>query len=712
MTGVLRTAASLSLSGSLVIAAILLLRPLVRGRVSARWQYYVWLVALARLLMPAAPEGSLMGTLFREAPASPAVVESLPGPGPAESGTDLPVSPALPGTETGPDLPDAAQWLATGWLAAALVLLVRKATAYQSYVRCLRAGGRAVDDPAVLDALAALGREAGVRRPVELLICPLAASPVLIGWVRPCIVLPSEDLTEEAFRCTVLHELTHCRRWDGAYKWLVQAAVCLHWFNPLVCLMAREIARDCELACDEAVVLALGEDGRRAYGDTLLRVLETGGKLSGVGASVTLCEDGKLLKERLEAIMKVKRQTKRTAALSLMLAGALLAGATAAGAYTGPAKKQTEPVINSGAKEDIKERVKSAVKEDAKSSANAQEAARAYELENLPRFGRAVAKLTRPEQLAWLETCYDDGYIAFFAQALSAVEDSEIIGAMAERAYQDKQISFFSILAGELDEEELESWLARAEDDRRTNFQMELLDALDRDFEREALEKKLDQEQDAAYAAVGVTREGKDRYYKGELVNIFLDQQGKGYYVLDMNPDGKVNIKIVRDADDGAITGVAYLTAEEKARLSGSGEPDKDQDGGDDWDKDFDWDDGCEGDEIYAVELEKVEGGETVFLNTLQMKEGDQVRLDVAAERGECLSVGFVKPGKTGITCNTVTNYRQEDEELWASGTFTWGGNVEPGTYRLFVRAPEGDLQDVEGAVTICRADRTGRPEQ
>lgn len=712
MTGVLRTAASLSLSGSLVIAAILLLRPLVRGRVSARWQYYVWLVALARLLMPAAPEGSLMGTLFREAPASPAVVESLPGPGPAERGTDLPVSPALPGTEAAPDLPDAAQWLATGWLAAALVLLVRKATAYQSYVRCLRAGGRAVDDPAVLDALAALGREAGVRRPVELLICPLAASPVLIGWVRPCIVLPSEDLTEEAFRCTVLHELTHCRRWDGAYKWLVQAAVCLHWFNPLVCLMAREIARDCELACDEAVVLALGEDGRRAYGDTLLRVLEAGGKLSGVGASVTLCEDGKLLKERLEAIMKVKRQTKRTAALSLMLAGALLAGATAAGAYTGPAKKQTEPVINSGAKEDIKERVKSAVKEDAKSSANAQEAARAYELENLPRFGRAVAKLTRPEQLAWLETCYDDGYIAFFAQALSAVEDSEIIGAMAERAYQDKQISFFSILAGELDEEELESWLARAEDDRRTNFQMVLLDALDRDFEREALEKKLDQEQDAAYAAVGVTREGKDRYYKGELVNIFLDQQGKGYYVLDMNPDGKVNIKIVRDADDGAITGVAYLTAEEKARLFGSGEPDKDQDGGDDWDKDFDWDDGCEGDEIYAVELEKVEGGETVFLNTLQMKEGDRVRLDVAAERGECLSVGFVKPGKTGITCNIVTNYRQEDEELWASGTFTWGGNVEPGTYRLFVRAPEGDLQDVEGAVTICRADRTGRPEQ
>ena len=117
-----------------------------------------------------------MGTLFREAPTSPAVVESLPGPGPAESGTDLPASPALPGAESGPDLPDAAQWLATGWLAAALVLLVRKATAYQSYVRCLRAGGRAVDDPAVLEL-----RRRMVRNAFALLMCSRGIPMFLAG---------------------------------------------------------------------------------------------------------------------------------------------------------------------------------------------------------------------------------------------------------------------------------------------------------------------------------------------------------------------------------------------------------------------------------------------------------------------------------------------------------------------------------------------------
>ena len=58
---------SLSLSGSLVIAALLLCRPLYRDRVSRRWQYYIWLVAVARLLLPLAPETSLMNALFRQA---------------------------------------------------------------------------------------------------------------------------------------------------------------------------------------------------------------------------------------------------------------------------------------------------------------------------------------------------------------------------------------------------------------------------------------------------------------------------------------------------------------------------------------------------------------------------------------------------------------------------------------------------------------------
>ena len=66
MREVLKTAASLSLSGSLVILALLPLRLLLQGRVSRRWQYYVWLIAVFRLLLPLSPGNSPVGSLFQE----------------------------------------------------------------------------------------------------------------------------------------------------------------------------------------------------------------------------------------------------------------------------------------------------------------------------------------------------------------------------------------------------------------------------------------------------------------------------------------------------------------------------------------------------------------------------------------------------------------------------------------------------------------------
>ena len=89
------------------------------------------------------------------------------------------------------------------------MLLIRKATAYQSFLRYLRAGWKPVEDPALLDRAAKAGEEIGAKRPVELYVNPLAASPMLLGVWKPCVVLPMVELPEEDFRFVVLHELTH-----------------------------------------------------------------------------------------------------------------------------------------------------------------------------------------------------------------------------------------------------------------------------------------------------------------------------------------------------------------------------------------------------------------------------------------------------------------------------------------------------------------------
>ena len=186
MNGIFRVFLSLSFSGSLLILLLLLARPLVQKRFSRRWQYYIWLVVIARLLLPLSPEVSLTGTLFQEAPAT----EALPVPN--ESAELQTLSPAA-GTllqpspdESGPPGKILGQNIWAVWLSAAALLLIRKATIYQSFGRYMRAGCTGVSDILLLERLGELCGQFGINRPVELYENPLASSPMLLGLCRPC----------------------------------------------------------------------------------------------------------------------------------------------------------------------------------------------------------------------------------------------------------------------------------------------------------------------------------------------------------------------------------------------------------------------------------------------------------------------------------------------------------------------------------------------
>lgn len=348
MNDALRMVFSLSLSGGLLIAVLLLCRPLYRDRLSKRWQYYIWLLVLARLLLPVAPEANLMALVFQaeepiriERQAVPRFYDSTP----AEQ--TAPEPPMIPAAMPEPDLGAwAAENLWVLWLGAAVLLAVRKVIIYQRFVRCVRAGWEPVTDPAVLDRLAQLEERLSLRRPAALYINPQLSSPMLMGVFRPCIVLPAV-VPEEDLDHILLHELIHYRRGDLLYKWLLQLTVCLHWFNPMVWVMSREVERACELACDEAVLEALPPQERRAYGDTLLRSLEAGGPCKASVASVTLTEGAQRMKERLGAIMNYKGR-KNLVVVTLIVTAALAGTALAAGAYTRPQAAEDDALWGGG----------------------------------------------------------------------------------------------------------------------------------------------------------------------------------------------------------------------------------------------------------------------------------------------------------------------------------------------------------------------------
>ena len=101
----------------------------------------------------------------------------------------------------------------------------------------------------------------------------------LVGVLHPQIWLPHTlpgALTPAELRHVLLHELGHARRRDLLAQWLCSLACCLHWFNPLVWLLARLARTDRELACDAWVLSrdAMKAEPVSSYGHTLLKVVE------------------------------------------------------------------------------------------------------------------------------------------------------------------------------------------------------------------------------------------------------------------------------------------------------------------------------------------------------------------------------------------------------------------------------------------------------
>lgn len=348
MNDIFKVFLSLSLSGSLIMLILFLCKYLWKDKISRQWQYYIWLIVIGRLLLPFAPETNLIGNVYptvestvfkaadvpqqheQEDKLKNGQIPHMDHSGQGESTSPIETAGSQPVQDKRPLLVNNI-WLI--WLIVAFVLLMHKITVYQSFVRYVKAGQVLVADIGLLDRLSVLTAQAGIKKPVELCVNPLISSPLLIGFFRPNIVLPSADISENDFLYTVMHELTHVRRRDMFYKWLVQVTVCLHWFNPLVYVMRREINKACEFSCDEAIIAKLDYSNIQEYGKTLLDSMRKVGNYKESLASVTLNENKELLKERLGVIMSFKKKSKSVTALSLILTVTLLCAASFTGVY-------------------------------------------------------------------------------------------------------------------------------------------------------------------------------------------------------------------------------------------------------------------------------------------------------------------------------------------------------------------------------------------
>ena len=334
----------LTLQGGVLIGAILLLRLLGRYRLPG-WTFRIlWGIALARLLIPVAlpfPWNIYAGLerladVGQAAQTAPSVQTPAEIPAPSQGGVipDVPALPMEPGQIPVLKAAPAAveiPWLTILYLAGAAALALLFLVSYRRGVRVFRTA-LPLNHPAVNQWRGQIPALRGV--PIRR--CDRIRSPLTYGLIRPVILLPKgldcDDAQELGY--VLLHEGAHIKHRDAWWKLLFAAALCVHWFNPLVWCMYVWANRDLERCCDESVVRACGLEARSEYALTLLKWEE---RRSGL---LPLCSDlgTPILKERVIFIMKLKKRS----AAALALAAILVLGTTAAFA-TGPLQEETTP---------------------------------------------------------------------------------------------------------------------------------------------------------------------------------------------------------------------------------------------------------------------------------------------------------------------------------------------------------------------------------
>ncbi len=349
---------SLSLSGTIIAGLCFAVKAIWRKKLSKSVLYYLWLIALVRLVLPFSFEGALLNRIYegnKQTAASTVSIESTTKISTVQTAVSIPTATALNSeqyveTVSSPaavsvitpaadpaDMPVMAPTITTSsksfsfatfifylWIAGFTAFCVFTLTSYGRFIAKLKKANRQADENVLQ-----IGKQFGCK--IKIYQNPLAKTPMLIGFFRQSIILPNIIFSEDELRGAIVHELTHKLRHDLLYKWFAMFANAIHWFNPAAWLIRLEVSRACELSCDETIIKNLEAKEKQTYGETLINLAAAHRYPAGVIAT-TLCEEMQTLKERLGAIMTYRKKGLWNKILGCVLILAIAASGTFLGA--------------------------------------------------------------------------------------------------------------------------------------------------------------------------------------------------------------------------------------------------------------------------------------------------------------------------------------------------------------------------------------------
>lgn len=518
----------MSFLGTVIILLIVVLRAVLINRLPKKTFLILWWIALIRLLVPFSIKSvtsiySLLQSIYSDI--NPVRT--------AQTTTFLPIHGNMPEIANGlseamVQRTESISILSVIWLAGLLLCFGFFAV---SYIKCYREFRFSL--PVENDILEAWKEKHPLKRSLSIRQTETIAAPLSYGVIRPVILMPKNTEWKNIYqlRYVLEHEYVHIRRLDMLTKLIMIAAVCIHWFNPLVWVMYILFNRDLELSCDETVVRRFGMDIKSVYATALISMEE---KKSGL---TPLCNSfsKNAIEERIRAIMKIKKTSK----FAVMISAVLVIGVTGGFATSASSlEKNTETAQENGETTVALNEVN--IREDE------------------PLSSSDVEWWTAEEYAKWLD------------------EEKEVLQSMiGEKAYtggdgwfvwtQEKVDETIALYEDNLQKIKDGMKLSKSSDDAvgiTMAYSPENIEYAKQEAEtvtenKDSNENVFSEEQLSEYAKAGITYQKETGFlmYDGKTIGYFQDEFKPGTYTISSKRGGTLRVEVQRE-NYGTITDV------------------------------------------------------------------------------------------------------------------------------------------------------------
>ena len=518
----------MSFLGTVIILLIVVLRAVLINRLPKKTFLILWWIALIRLLVPFSIKSvtsiySLLQSIYSDI--NPVRT--------AQTTTFLPIHGNMPEIANGlseamVQRTESISILSVIWLAGLLLCFGFFAV---SYIKCYREFRFSL--PVENDILEAWKEKHPLKRSLSIRQTETIAAPLSYGVIRPVILMPKNTEWKNIYqlRYVLEHEYVHIRRLDMLTKLIMIAAVCIHWFNPLVWVMYILFNRDLELSCDKTVVRRFGMDIKSVYATALISMEE---KKSGL---TPLCNSfsKNAIEERIRAIMKIKKTSKFAVIISAVLVICVTGGfATSASSL----EKKTETAQENGETTVALNEVN--IREDESLSSS------------------DVEWWTAEEYAKWLD------------------EEKEVLQSMiGEKAYtggdgwfvwtQEKVDETIALYEDNLQKIKDGMKLSKSSDDAvgiTMAYSPENIEYAKQEAEtvtenKDSNENVFSEEQLSEYAKAGITYQKETGFlmYDGKTIGYFRDEFKPGTYTISSKRGGTLRVEVQRE-NYGTITDV------------------------------------------------------------------------------------------------------------------------------------------------------------